>query len=168
MLLLRFIQIQKSLNMLRHGWTQKLYHLKSTDMSSQASIDISLLRPCSPREVLVELIDSGWSIDFEGEVLFLLSSDVDSYDWQKEHIEKFNLEAFLNSHPLSGKIGIAMVFDGKFGGEFLIHRDWISLSISINRICLFEAVPDFNKYIGKLRRVIDGFGVSSFSCEYIA
>ncbi len=59
-----------------------------------------------------------------------------------------------------------MVFDGKFGGG-LIYRDWISLSISINRICLFEAVPDFNKYIGKLRWVIESFGVSSFSCECI-
>lgn len=39
-------------------------------MSSQASIDISLLRPCSPREVIVKPIDFGGGIDSEGEVCF--------------------------------------------------------------------------------------------------
>ncbi|WP_143038329.1 hypothetical protein [Pseudomonas saponiphila] len=137
-------------------------------MGSQASVDVSLSRLCSPKDIVMALLDSGWSFDFEGDVLFLLSSDIDSYDWQKEYAEHFNLKEFLDSHSPFGRIGIAMVFDGRFGGEFLISRDCISLSISINRICVFGTVPDFTEYVFRLKEVVSDFGFSDIRCEYVS
>ncbi|MGE6473386.1 hypothetical protein [Serratia proteamaculans] len=135
-------------------------------MGSQASIDMDLFQSCQPQDVVVELVRSGWSVDFEEEVMFLLPSDAGSYEWRKEHVRKFELESFLSSHSTFGSVGIVMVFDEKFGGEFLICKDWISLSLSINRVCLFDDVPDFTEYIVRLRAVIDKFGVSGIRCEY--
>ncbi len=39
-------------------------------MSSQASIDISLLRPCSPREVIVKPIDFGGVLTLKARFVF--------------------------------------------------------------------------------------------------
>ncbi|MFJ3117253.1 hypothetical protein ACIPI6_11975 [Pseudomonas protegens] len=137
-------------------------------MGSQASVDVNLSRPCSPKDIVMALLDSGWSFEFEGDVLFLLSSDVDSYDWQKKSAEHFNLKEFLDSHSPFGKIGIAMVFDGRFGGEFLIRQDCISLYISINRVCLFGVVPDFTEYIFRLNKVMVDFAFSDVECKCIS
>lgn len=135
-------------------------------MGSQASIDMDLSQSCHPKDVVIELLRSGWDVDFEGAVMFLLPSDAGAYEWQKEHFKSFSLESFLSSHSKFGGIGIVMVFDGRFGGEFLIRKDWISLSLSVNRICLFDGVPDFTEYVTRLRRVIDKFGVAGIRCEY--
>lgn len=136
-------------------------------MSSQASIDFSLSKPCEPREIILELIKSGWDINFDSEVTFLPPSDIESYDWQSEKVIKFNLDHFLNDHKFSSRIGIVMVFGGRFGGEFLIFKEWISLSLSINRVCIFEKVPDFSLYISKLTCIVNKFCPSEIKCEYL-
>ncbi len=136
-------------------------------MSIKASIDIEFLRPVEPKKILLELTGSGWELGFHGEVLFLNASDHENYDWQVSVLEEFDFNKFLESHSPSDRIGISMVFDGMHGGEFIIFENWMSFSISINKVFLSRKIPDFSIYLGRLIGAIEGFDISTIKCECV-
>lgn len=136
-------------------------------MSIKASIDIEFFRSVEPKKILLSLIDSGWELGFQGEVLFLNSFDCDGYDWQVKSLEEFDLDAFIGSHSPYGRIGVSMVFEGVCGGEFLISEDWLSFLISINKVFISRDVPDFSFYLERLSGVIKNFDASVVKCECI-
>jgi hypothetical protein len=49
-------------------------------MGCQTSIDIDLYKACIPKDVVKALINSGWVVDLNGKVSYLLPDDNDSYD----------------------------------------------------------------------------------------
>lgn len=134
-------------------------------MSMKASIDIEFSRPVEPKKIFLSLIDSGWGVDFQGEVMFLDAVDREGYDWQVKSIEDFDLDEFIESHCPSDRIGISMVFEEAYGGEFLIFESWVSFSMSVNKVFLSNDVPDFSFYLERLSSVIEGFNVSVLKCE---
>lgn len=135
-------------------------------MGLQASIDIHFAQEYSPKELIPLLIASGWAIDFEKKVSYLLSSDIDDYDWQDSSIKDFNINQFLNTHKSMDRIGIAMVAK-KSGGNLLIYPNYLLLSLSINRRYLSEIdrIPDFSWYIKRLANLLNNIKVSKIQCD---
>jgi len=132
----------------------------------KASIDLEFGSDVEPRLVLKLLVDSGWSFNFCDEVFFLEATDLDAYDWKRCDSNAFDVDEFLGGHEKYGRIGIAMVFDGAIGGEFLIFSSGFSLSISINKVRAVGDIPDFTLYISKLERVVEQFRVSGVKCDF--
>lgn len=64
-------------------------------MSVQANIDISFAQGQSPSEVLNRLIDFGWGVGFEGEVMFLPENGFDDYEWVVWDLKSFDFSDFL-------------------------------------------------------------------------
>lgn len=137
-------------------------------MGMQASIDVKFTQNYLPKDLVLQLIKSGWIPIFDGKVTFLVASDIDSYDWQCIDHENFNMSRFLQSHQDMDKIGIVLVNDN-IGGELLIYPDWLTISLSINRVYLSEVggIPDFSWYLIKLSSFIKNVKVSSIECELV-
>lgn len=138
-------------------------------MGMQASIDINFAKEYSPKEILKNLIYSGWEFDYQGSVSYLLPSDIDDYDWQFIDKNDFDIEEFISSHYDKDKIGIVMIIDRISGGNMLIYPDYLSLSLSINRHYLSESetIPDFNWYLKRLNIFLNTIKLSSIQCEII-
>ncbi|ECK9504166.1 hypothetical protein SEENIN0B_01123 [Salmonella enterica subsp. enterica serovar Infantis str. SARB27] len=137
-------------------------------MGLQATIDVEFLGDISPKAIIVGLINNGWRFSFNGHVTFLLSSDVDNYDWQDMDATEFNIREFLGSHGEKDKIGIVLVNDN-VGGNFLIHPGWMSFSLSVNRLYLpfGNKIVDFNWYLNKLHVFLNTIKISAIKCELI-
>ena len=134
----------------------------------QVSIDVNFSQEYLPVDILDLLLISGWSYQYENNVNFLKSDDIDNYDWQSVDIDFFNFESFIDSHKSMGKVGIVIVCDNRVGGELLIYRDYLSFSLSINRRYLSRReIPDFNWYLERLSLFLDEIRYSSIKCEVI-
>ncbi len=138
-------------------------------MGLQASIDIHFAHRLSPKDTAISLINSGWSYDFEGSVIFLMANDADKYDWQEKPREEFNFEDYINSHNDQDKLGIVLINKDNVGGEFLIYPDWLSFSLSINRRYLTSKmkVPDFSWYLSELNFFLELANISNIQCELV-
>ncbi|QBH95504.1 hypothetical protein EKN56_03225 [Limnobaculum zhutongyuii] len=136
-------------------------------MGLQASIDIQFSQDLSPKDIVIKLINSGWKIDFEGCVTFIMPTDIDDYDWKTLKYSDFKLEEFINFHSDENNLGIVLVSSNNIGGEFLIYSGWMSFSLSINRVYLSSdtKIVDFSFYLEKLRPFTKMIKVSSIQCE---
>ncbi|MCE4073616.1 MULTISPECIES: hypothetical protein [Pseudomonas] len=136
-------------------------------MSVQASIDISFARGQDPSEILNKLIGFGWEIGFGGKVMFLPENGFDEYEWVVWDLKRFDILDFLDETRKIGKAGITLVLSNDVGGEFLISRDLVSFSLSINRVLLVDRIPDFSWYISRILPALDGVEIFSIQCETI-
>lgn len=137
-------------------------------MGMEAYIDIRLYNS-SPKQILAQLLDSGWSYDFEGTVEFLLADDIDDYNWQFVNIREFDLGEFLNSHDDHSRIAITLVNKNDIGGPFLINTDCFSISLSVNRVYLSKEsrLVDFNYYLSELLPFINKMSLCDLQCSNI-
>jgi len=137
-------------------------------MGMQASIDINFAQEYSPKEVLKCLIDNGWGIYYQKVVTYLSSKDIDDYDWLNVNMNSFDLNWFMNSHKTMDKVGIVIVYNNESGGNLLIHPNYLSISLSINRQYLLGTdIPNFNWYLKGMSSFLKNIKLSSIECEII-
>ncbi|WP_343575821.1 hypothetical protein [Pseudomonas sp.] len=136
-------------------------------MSVQASIDISFVREQDPSLVLAKLLGCGWSEKFNEEVMFLPVNGFDDYDWTVLRGADFDVAGFLEDVRVGGRAGIVLVFNDVAGGEFLISKKSVSMSLSINRVVLVDRVPDFSWYISRMLPAFRDLEISSIQCEMV-
>lgn len=142
--------------------------IRDSKMSSQASIDIKFSSDYEPKKLVKLLLTFGWEFNIDGYVEFLCHDDVDSYDWQSLDYVSFNLEEFLESHNAQEKIGLSMLLEKDIGGNILIYPDWMTISLSINRVYLSNSrIPNFNWYLSKLELFLKEISFLSINCELI-
>lgn len=136
-------------------------------MGMQASIDVKFSMNYEPGKILESLYRSGWNIDYRGDVTYLEATDIDDYDWKTCSFDVFDIDEFISLHSAGGRIGVVMTRDDGTGGEFLIFPDWVSLSISINRVYIQEGVPDFTWYVSMLSVLVEEFSLTEFECKAV-
>lgn len=142
--------------------------IRDSKMSSQANIDIKFSSDYEPKKLVKLLLTFGWEFNIDGYVEFLCHDDVDSYDWQSLDYVSFNLEEFLESHNAQEKIGLSMLLEKDIGGNLLIYPDWMTISLSINRLYLSNSrIPNFNWYLNKLELFLKEIDFLSINCELI-
>ena len=100
---------------LASGWVQR--------MSRISSFDFTPYRPIrSPLEIVSLLLESGWTLDCNGDVSYLPLGDAGLFDWQHVPIEEQN-KVFeeIRRKELQGElISLSMFWkDTLIGGEFL-------------------------------------------------
>ena len=106
-------------------------------MSKTSQIEIQLNKSVISVGSLIEsMLNSGFSANVDGKMMLLPLDDIDDFSWE---VKEFNLEVLKNiiEVKLSNDefIGLTLLFGNTHsGGEFLLKRDSIYLSISINPI----------------------------------
>lgn len=124
-------------------------------MSISASIDIQLSNErITPIDIVSILINNGWTINDNGEKVFLPLNDDGMYDWHSERDITDN--EVINILKLKDKakesLGISLTWlDTNIGGEFVINHDLlITITLSNNRQVNGYSVTDFDWYLSKL------------------
>lgn len=124
-------------------------------MSISASIDIQLSNErITPIDIVSILINNGWTINDNGEKVFLPLNDDGMYDWHSERDITDN--EVINILKLKDKakesLGISLTWlNTNIGGEFVINHDLlIIITLSNNRQVNGYNVTDFDWYLSKL------------------
>ena len=146
-------------------------------MSISASIDLNWIPKSEFNYPLIHLIQMflkfGWSLNYEGQILYLPLGDNGDFDWQKDDINEDEIfSIFAQKESCGETIGITMMWgDTDIGGDFLFQKDCsLSMLLSINRktcadITDITDITDVNWYLSKILPVLNStdFKIESFS-----
>ena len=124
-------------------------------MSISASLNIKLFgKSINPVDVFKHLINHGWTIEDNGNKVFLPVHDNNIFNWQSEsEIADFEILNILNKKNSIGEIlGVSLSWlNTNIGGEFLIDQDLhIIVSLSNNRQINSYEMTDFDWYLSKI------------------
>lgn len=130
-------------------------------MSISASIDIKLAKLnnniVSPMEIIRSLLHYGWTFNDNGQVMYLLIGDKDTFDWKIDTTNQESLLKLLTEKENRGEIvGVVITWSNTgIGGTLLFfEKSSITINLTINRKTIKAAeeieITDVNWYLTKL------------------
>ncbi len=125
-------------------------------MSHLSYFEINLSKSISALDVILSLVDYGWSLDDHGQVSILPIGDDDLYNWTRMPKNPLKIVyQIINEKELLGEIiGIVILWqDSKIGGQLLVSGDdKISFILNINRKTLpnCQNFTDISWYLNKI------------------
>lgn len=137
-------------------------------MGLSVGIVVRFSQSYMPQRILEVLLSGDWCLIFENNVTYLVPTDKNDYDWLSLPKDNFSLSKFVNSHVVNDKIGIVLVADN-VGGEFLIFPDYLSVSLTVNRMYLEQQVRivDYSWYLNRLKILYEEICVSDIVCSQV-
>lgn len=124
-------------------------------MSMSAWIEVKYEEPNSLdySSVIADLLRGGWTVGFEGQVMYLPAGDRDDFDWKLVPLEEFDAMAYLAERSRNlERIGLTATFTGtQSGGDFLASPGRLSFSITTNPILdRVTGLPDLTWYLQRI------------------
>ncbi|WNF04738.1 hypothetical protein [Brevibacillus borstelensis] len=145
-------------------------------MSIEASINVKLvhdtLQKVPALDVIINLLEFGWTFDDNGHCSYLPLGDIDDFEWKSEVLGKEHLlNVVKEKERMNEIIGVVMTWENTgVGGEFLLWNDGsISLKLNVNRKTTGENLrfTDINWYLDKLLPALNqrNIKIEAFSFE---
>jgi hypothetical protein len=142
-------------------------------MSAVASITLRFIQQVITVDILPDLLEAGWNVNYFGNICYLPLNDRGDYNWQYTSIENWpQVELVIKEQKHENQtVGLGLTWkDSQVGGTFHFSSDGsMTILLSSNRIKLTQSAPftDFSWYLVRLLELIisRGYAISEIECS---